>query len=35
MTVPSGSVVGSSRTRRPFSTRARRGLMRLLYGFRP
>ena len=28
ITVPSGSVVGSSRTRRPFSTRARRGLMR-------
>lgn len=34
MTVPSGSVVGSSRMRRPFSTRARRGLMRLLYGVR-
>jgi hypothetical protein len=26
-TVPSGKVVGSSRTSRPFSTRARRGLM--------
>src|SRR5205814_5901944 len=35
MTVPSGRVVGSSRMRRPFSTRARRGLMRLLYGFPP
>lgn len=34
MTVPSGNVVGSSRMRRPFSTRARRGLMRLLYGDR-
>ena len=32
ITVPSGSVVGSSKTSRPFSTRARRGLMRLLYG---
>jgi hypothetical protein len=32
-TVPSGKAVGSSRTRRPFSTRARSGLMRLLYGF--
>jgi hypothetical protein len=34
MTVPSGSVVGSSRTKRPFSTRARRGFMALLYGLR-
>ena len=34
MTVPSGNVVGSSRMRRPFSTRARSGLMRLLYGDR-
>ena len=33
MVVPSGRVVGSSRTSRPFSTRARRGLIRLLYGF--
>ncbi len=33
-TVPSGRVVGSFRTRRPFSTRARRGLMQLLYGLR-
>ena len=32
-TVPSGSVVGSSSTSLPFSTRARRGLMALLYGF--
>ena len=31
-TVPSGKVVGSSRTRRPFSTRARRGPIWLLYG---
>ena len=31
-TVPSGKVVGSSRTRRPFSTRARRGLIGPLYG---
>lgn len=31
--VPSGRVVGSSKTSRPFSTRARRGLMWLLYGF--
>lgn len=33
-TVPSGKAVGSSRTSRPFSTRARRGPMQLLYGFR-
>ena len=33
MVVPSGRVVGSSRTSRPFSTRARRGPIRLLYGF--
>ena len=33
--MPSGRVVGSSRTRRPFSTRARREFMRLLYGFSP
>jgi hypothetical protein len=32
-TVPSGRVVGSSRTSRPFSTRARRPHMSLLYGF--
>src|SRR5579864_2377312 len=32
-TVPSGRVVGSSRTSRPFSTRARRPLICLLYGF--
>ena len=32
-TVPSGSVVGSSRTSRPFSTRARRRLMGPLKGF--
>jgi hypothetical protein len=32
-TVPSGKVVGSSRTSRPFSTRARKPLMCLLYGF--
>src|SRR5688500_17705079 len=32
-TVPSGSVVGSSKTSRPLSSRARSGLMRLLYGF--
>ena len=31
-TVPSGSVVGSFRTTRPFSTRARSGAMALLYG---
>ena len=31
-TVPSGRVVGSSSTSLPFSTRARRGLMGLLYG---
>ena len=31
-TVPSGKVVGSSRTRRPFSTRARRGPISLLNG---
>ena len=31
-TVPSGKVVGSSRTRRPLSTRARRGPIWLLYG---
>lgn len=30
--VPSGSVVGSSSTIRPFSTRARKGLMSPLYG---
>jgi len=33
-TVPSGNVVGSSRMRRPFSTRARRGFMALLYDCR-
>src|SRR5438094_8520604 len=33
MTVPSGKVVASSRTSRPFWTRARRGLIQLLYGF--
>jgi hypothetical protein len=33
MTVPSGNVVGSSSTSRPFSTRARSGLIRQLYGF--
>jgi hypothetical protein len=32
-TVPSGRVVGSSRTSRPFSTRARRGLIGLPYDF--
>ena len=31
-TVPSGKVVGSSRTSHPFSTRARRALIWLLYG---
>ena len=31
-TVPSGRVVGSSSTKRPFGTRARRGVMWLLYG---
>jgi hypothetical protein len=31
--VPSGRVVGSSKTSRPFSTRARRGLIRLRYDF--
>ena len=30
--LPSGKVVGSSRTSRPFSTRARSGLIWLLYG---
>jgi hypothetical protein len=32
--VPSGNVVGSFRMRRPFSTRARRGFMALLYDCR-
>jgi hypothetical protein len=32
-TVPSGKVVGSSRTSRPFSTRARKPLLCLQYGF--